>query len=275
MWEIAFAIEICWILLVGKLLHLADWIFFWGKKIMIYSEIQHETIQKHCKSWDPWLHWKVVRALLRPRAGLCCSAGWGSVLLGIVLKENTEKTWNRYFWHIVSKPLCGCILGPVWNGLWHFLAVWWSWNHEFAVCIHYQNVWAANCTINQGKRRLIECLCFFWNWNLITSAPPCLTTCKFQQQLHWHSSNVLNQIYTLRARHSRLHAGHGNIPSSQTFGSYIYILNHPKTKNRPPLLGMVLWQKFCVSSRDAEQFHRNMRISPKVGMQNGTFKRLK
>ena len=32
MWEIAFAIEICWILLVGKLLHLADWIFFLGKK---------------------------------------------------------------------------------------------------------------------------------------------------------------------------------------------------------------------------------------------------
>ena len=207
-------------------------LIFWGANTGFIARYNMK-LKKHCKSSDPWLQWKVysarleglevVRALLSPRAGLCCSAEWGSVLLWIVLKENTEKTWNRYFWHIVSKPLCGCILGPVWNGLWHFLAVWWSWNREFAVCIHYQNVWAANCTINnQGKRRLIECLCFFWNWNLITSAPPCLTTCKFQQQLHCHSSNVL----------------YGNIPSSQAFGSYI--LNHPKTKNRPPLLGMVL-----------------------------------
>ena len=138
-------------------------VFYLGKKPGFIARYKMKLFRNTVNHWTLGCNvrciqhdWKVVRALLRPRAGLCCSAGWGSVLLGIVVKENTEKTWNRYFWHMVSKPLCGCILGPVWNGLWHFLAVWWSWNHEFAVCIHYQNVWAANCTHrainNQGKK---------------------------------------------------------------------------------------------------------------------------
>ena len=43
-----------------------------------------------------------------------------------------------------------CVLLPAWNVCvysLHFQIFWWSWDHNFAVCIRDQIFWAANCTM--------------------------------------------------------------------------------------------------------------------------------
>jgi len=218
--------------------------FLFGQKARIYSEIQDETIQKHCKSLDPWLQCKVYSARLEGGQSPVEAPRWSLLFRRVRFRSAGNRGQRKHGENMKSVLLTHGFETFMWL---HFRASV-KWFVTFPCSLMILESWICclhslseclSCKLHSSshqqpgkKRRLIE-------WNLITSAPPCLTTCKFQQQLHWHSSNVLNQIYeSTRARHSRLHAGHGNIPSSQAFGSYI--LNHPKTKNRPPLLGMVL-----------------------------------
>ena len=82
----------------------------------------------------------LVSALSKPGESPC----WESV------KENTEKTCKIKIDTCDMWEAFSCVLRPAWNvrvySL-HFQIFWWSWDHNFAVCIRDQIFWAANCTM--------------------------------------------------------------------------------------------------------------------------------